>query len=69
MKVCKREKLAYEYGNLFTEALKIVNYRKKLLYTIWDDIGEDPFEIYVPYIITPIFSAMERIKISSLLLK
>jgi hypothetical protein len=53
MKVCKREKLAYEYGNLFTEALKIVNYRKKLLYTIWDDIGEDPFEIYVPYIMTP----------------
>ena len=35
------------------EALKIVNYRKKLLYTIWDDIGEDPFEIYAPYLITP----------------
>ena len=53
IKVCKREKLAFEYLNIFRKALKTVNNDKTLLKTLWDDVGEEPFEMYVDYTMTP----------------
>lgn len=45
--------MAFEYLNIFREALKTVNYDKTLLKTLWDDVGEEPFEMYVDYTMTP----------------
>jgi hypothetical protein len=53
IKVCKREKLAYDYLQIFKEAMDVINYKKTVLKTIWNFIGEEPFEMYVNYTITP----------------
>lgn len=35
------------------DALKVTNYDKQRLKTIWDFMGIDPFEPYIPYALTP----------------
>ena len=39
IKVCKKEKLAWTYFNIFKDAIKIMNYKKNHLQTIWDVMG------------------------------
>ncbi|CAD8106362.1 unnamed protein product [Paramecium primaurelia] len=53
IKASKREMLAMNYLELLQEGLEVTNYQNRQLFTIWDIIGIQPFEPFIPYNITP----------------
>ncbi|CAD8050369.1 unnamed protein product [Paramecium primaurelia] len=51
IKLFKQQQLAFNYFLIFQEALKVANSTAQTLKTLWDRYSQQPFELYIPFIL------------------